>query len=783
MRNLLALLLGLSAGTLSGASPLPPLVLPEGVGVNIHFTRGHEADLDLIAAGGFKFIRMDFSWGGTEHKPGEYDWAAYDALTANLAQRHLRPIYIFDYSNGLYEEALVSADPTNGKPQRDTAAPRKPESVAAFARWAAAAAKHFQGRGVVWEIWNEPNIGFWKPKPDVKAYTALALATCHAVHEADPQATIIAPASSEFPWAFLEQFLASGVLEHLSAVSVHPYRNYERGPETAAGDFLKLRGLIERYAPADRRNIPIISGEWGYATQTKGVSLETQAAFVARQQLANLWQGVPISIWYDWKNDGPDPADAEHNFGVVTSDLKPKPSYLAIQTLTRELAGYRIARRLETASADDFVLLFVNDSGAQKLAAWTTGKPYPLALTLDLVTAENVAVVNGQGQPVEVKVESGNLRLDLQPAPQYVTLRQPNRGLSAAAAWSVSGWVPTLIEAGRTGGVKIPIVVTNPFTQAVQVRLEMKLSSIYDGKLLCLDPQQNSAQTFNFTSRLRKTDGFPVTITAEFQEQKAVGVWQLIGRSSEVRQFLVANPLSLQLAPAEDGMRVQIQNPSGGAFTGAMSVSGTKLPVKLAQGETETTLTASAQATAVQLLDADGVAVSDLVRAKFRALEVGSLKAMLDGDAKVPATSSASETAAPGGTGSPFARALKLDYSFDVGWRFVRCAPAGSQPVQFADQPRALGLWVYGDGSGNRLRTRVTDAAGQTFQPDGPVLDWTGWRWVTFDLTDLRHAGHWGGANDGVVHGALHLDTLLLVDGSRHQTKGTVYLAGPVLSY
>ena len=101
----------------------------------------------------------------------------------------------------------------------------------------------------------------------------------------------------------------------------------------------------------------------------------------------------------------------------------------------------------------------------------------------------------------------------------------------------------------------------------------------------------------------------------------------------------------------------------------------------------------------------------------------------------------------------------------------------------FAGQPSTLGLWVHGDGSGNRLRARVTDAGGQTFQPDGPALDWTGWRWVTFDLADLRHAGHWGGANDGVAHGALRLDTLLLVDGPRHATQGTIYLAGPALSY
>ena len=65
-------------------------VLPAGVGVNIHFVKGHEHDLDLIAAAGFKFVRMDFTWAGIERKQGDYDWSGYDELTANLEKRGLR---------------------------------------------------------------------------------------------------------------------------------------------------------------------------------------------------------------------------------------------------------------------------------------------------------------------------------------------------------------------------------------------------------------------------------------------------------------------------------------------------------------------------------------------------------------------------------------------------------------------------------------------------------------------------------------------------------------------
>jgi hypothetical protein len=408
---------------LAGGAEIPEPVLPAGVGVNIHFVTGQEQDLDLIAAAGFKFIRMDFGWESTEPSKGEYNWAGYEELLANLEKRGLRAIFILDYSHHLYEETVTSPNPLNGQAQRTTASPRYPDSIAAFARWSAAAAKHFQGRHVLWEIWNEPNGDFWSPKPDAPQYTTLALATAKAIREAEPQAAIIGPASSGFPWEFLETFLKSGVLEYLDAVSVHPYRDPHRPPETAAADYEKLRALIARYAPAAKRNhLPILSGEWGYSTWKRGVTLETQAAFAARQQLVNLLNGVPLSIWYDWKNDGPDSNENEHNFGTVLPNLGPKPAYVAIQTLTRELSGYRVVRRLALPSNDDYVLLCQNPAGSQKLAAWTLGEPHPLSLEIRLTSETKPAAVSGNGERLTPKIESDRLSLALGSAPQYVTL-------------------------------------------------------------------------------------------------------------------------------------------------------------------------------------------------------------------------------------------------------------------------------------------------------------------------------------------------------------------------
>jgi hypothetical protein len=403
-----------------GAAPLPPPVIPQGVGVNIHFTTGHERDLDMIAAAGIRWVRMDFHWADIERARGRFDWSAYDELTANLEKRGLGALYILDYSNPLYEETVTSTNPITGKPHSTTAAPRRPESIAAFARWAAAAAQRYAGRKVLWEIWNEPNIHFWPPAPNVTNYTALALATAAAIRALEPDAVVLAPATSGFPWDFLEAFLKSGILAHLGGVTVHPYRPYAQPPESAGADFAKLRALVDRHAPPERKGrIPVLSGEWGYATHSRGVSLETQAAFVARQQLANLLHGVPLSIWYDWKNDGPDPAEREHNFGLVQSDLQPKPAYHALRTLTRELNGFRIARRHEAGRETDYVLVCTNALGQTKLAAWTTATPHAAVLRLAPKSAKTLRLTTGLGETQTLPIRDGAFTLTLAALPQY----------------------------------------------------------------------------------------------------------------------------------------------------------------------------------------------------------------------------------------------------------------------------------------------------------------------------------------------------------------------------
>ena len=89
------------------------------------------------------------------------------------------------------------------------------------------------------------------------------------------------------------------------------------------------------------------------------------------------------------------------------------------------------------------------------------------------------------------------------------------------------------------------------------------------------------------------------------------------------------------------------------------------------------------------------------------------------------------------GPGEPVlagAHTAKLTYDLRAGGGGTAAAYVQAPaPVPIPGRPRALGLWVYGDGSGHWLRANYIDGDGNRRVTDFTAvggLDWTGWRWV-----------------------------------------------------
>lgn len=384
------------------------------LGVNIHFTDAQPSEVKMIADAGFRWVRMDFKWEITEREHGRYDFSAYDRLLKSLDEFQIRALFILDYGNPLY---------TEGK------AVRTPEARAAFARWAAAAAKHFAGRGVLWEVFNEPNTKiFWPPKPNANEYAALAQEVGRAFKAAAPNEKLIGPATSGIDSPFLDSCFKAGLLSYWSAVSVHPYRQTD--PETAAAEYAKLREMIStsgfKAFDSTRGEVPLISGEWGYSSAWRGVDEAKQAAMLARTMLTNVANKIQLSIWYDWRDDGTDEGEPEHHFGLVRHQYRagrsgaydPKPAYLAARTLSEQLKGYRFIERLACGSDDDYVLRFGNGSD-QRMAAWTTSAT-PHRITIPDLSG-NFRVVDLSGQTRKQQgADRGGFTTELSTSPIYI---------------------------------------------------------------------------------------------------------------------------------------------------------------------------------------------------------------------------------------------------------------------------------------------------------------------------------------------------------------------------
>ena len=747
--------------------------VPGGQGVNIHFYKGNEQDLSMLRDAGVGIIRMDVSWSRCETAPGEYDFSHYDQLVGDLEQRGMRLLFIIDYGNRLYDDGL---------------APHSDECRKAYARFCAVLAGRYAGKDVIWELWNEPNIGFWKPQPNIDDYMAWCHAVVPAIRKADPNACIIGPATSGIPLSFMEGCFERGLLTLVDGVSVHPYRSAEQGPETALPVYEDLAGLIDRFKPAGK-GIPIVSGEWGYSTTL--LSDELQGKYLPRQWLSNMIAGVPISVWYDWHDDGKDPDEKEHNFGTVTWDYKPKPAYIAMKTLAEQLAGYTPVGRVNTESDEVFIVVFRRES-AYKAAVWTTGESVDVEDPQGLTA---VSAVNHLGEPFET-VEAAWKEVD--DGPRYITLRD-----------DVPTWLrmmPIRCEAARNvvagvdGGVTVCVSWQNPTAKSVDVVLHPVALQDVDGAWQCASrttvaPEARKEVVWRGRLARRDLEQVSLPFVVDIEAEGEAGY--CFEKTVDLR---VSNPLAFRLLWQQGGLRVLVKSPDEEPIRGKLVVRvdgeiAETAPLRDAAPGTEQVvffdgihieddplrvgidlqdddghLLASVEPMTYQLVDAvnvpDGVDVGQYFRVWH------------EGEAERKAELKAAVVAAPG-EHPPYSKALKVDYDIAPGWCFWQAGP--KEVAMPHPQPERILLWVHGDGGGDRIGCRVVDTTGQTFQSYAGVVDFKGWQCVELSLEEP--SGYWGGAKDGIMHPPLRWVSYYLQDPMHSTRTGTTYLTGVVLAW
>jgi len=182
------------------------------------------AALDDAVKLGAKWIRVDLPWVAIQpYDETTYDWQSFDELATAARSRHLNIDPILDQ---VPQWARASSCRTNYQ--------CPPADPNAFATFAAAAAAHYAPMGVdTWEIWNEPNIDAWWPKPDPAAYERLLVDTSKAIRAVEPHSFLIlgglaaVPTDPGLNYMSAYDFIAAvgklGGTHYVNAVGFHPY--------------------------------------------------------------------------------------------------------------------------------------------------------------------------------------------------------------------------------------------------------------------------------------------------------------------------------------------------------------------------------------------------------------------------------------------------------------------------------------------------------------------------------------------------------------------------------
>lgn len=278
---------------------------------------------DRMQEAGVQWTRFDLAWwnmvedpkGTFNFNPGEWQT---DRAVRMLRERRIDTIAILSYGNRHY-------DTKEGK----EVAPFTDEGRAAFARYAHEAARRYRGDINHWEIWNEPNLEEFWTEPNAQDYVKLVKATAPRIREANPDAVILAGATSKIGFEYLKECAEAGMLDYIDVITIHPYR--ETKPETVAEDYAEVRALLDKHST---RHIPIWDSEWGYTIYHFELSEENQAKVVARKQVAAFAAGMDLSIWFSfhpWSEE--DKGDAPPAWGLIYKDGRPRPSFTAMKTL------------------------------------------------------------------------------------------------------------------------------------------------------------------------------------------------------------------------------------------------------------------------------------------------------------------------------------------------------------------------------------------------------------------------------------------------------------------
>ncbi len=182
---------------------------------------------------------------------------------------------------------------------------------------------------------------------------------------------------------YLDGCYRAGMKGMLDALDLHPYVKYATptppgaqvgGPEGILIDLAAAREDLRRNGEP---NLPITVSEAGHPTGESHTSVpcvcyDEQARRVVRSHLLMVAAGVRRLWWYAFQDEGTDPANVEHCFGLVDWYGKPKPAYDAYKAMVK-MVGATVCDGLQSDAKPPVYAARFRDERGYVTALWDSG--------------------------------------------------------------------------------------------------------------------------------------------------------------------------------------------------------------------------------------------------------------------------------------------------------------------------------------------------------------------------------------------------------------------------
>ncbi len=296
--------------------------------------------LDLLAAGGMEWLRVDVGWRSFELDCDDcYSQWYIDRIDTLIADAGAR---------GLDVMLTVGETPSWANGGDKLAPPNDPAEYGEFMTWLA---NHYRGRVIGYEIWNEPDLEKFF-HGDVGDYVELLQAAYRGVKAADPNGTVVFGGPSHQDARFISAAYAAGAGGYFDVMATHPYQGGSDKPPdhpTDGNDWWMteqptITELMRRNGDG-HKEVWWTEFAWsvgpnheGLPSYRRGVTEAQQGQYLVEslQLAAERYPNVTRAAWYNGLERVDADADSwTRGYALIKRDMTPRPALDALRRYTR----------------------------------------------------------------------------------------------------------------------------------------------------------------------------------------------------------------------------------------------------------------------------------------------------------------------------------------------------------------------------------------------------------------------------------------------------------------